>query len=112
LSVDAHGFRFEYTLNSAKHIPFRLVRPIPRRHRAPGRVDRAYRRRGDRGFESRAGGARRGTDGSQTLRWRKADSSLAFLMAKATGAASPLSAPAEAVVLQIRFPRILAATVA
>jgi hypothetical protein len=22
LSVDAHGFKFEYTLNSAKHIPF------------------------------------------------------------------------------------------
>jgi iron complex transport system permease protein len=35
---------------------------------------------------------------------------LAFLMAKATGAASPLSAPAETVILQIRLPRILAAT--
>ena len=35
---------------------------------------------------------------------------LAFVMAKATGAASPLSAPAEAVVLQIRLPRVLAAT--
>ena len=35
---------------------------------------------------------------------------LAFLMAKATGAASPLSGPAEAVILQIRVPRILAAT--
>ena len=22
LSVDAHGFKFDYTLNSAKHIPF------------------------------------------------------------------------------------------
>jgi hypothetical protein len=22
LSVDAHGFKFEYTMNSAKHIPF------------------------------------------------------------------------------------------
>jgi iron complex transport system permease protein len=35
---------------------------------------------------------------------------LAFLMAKVTGMASPLSAPAEAVVLRIRLPRILAAT--
>jgi iron complex transport system permease protein len=35
---------------------------------------------------------------------------LAFLMAKVTGAASPLSGPAEAVILQIRVPRILAAT--
>jgi iron complex transport system permease protein len=35
---------------------------------------------------------------------------LAFLMAKATGGASPLSAPAEAVILQIRLPRVLAAT--
>src|SRR5215470_778353 len=35
---------------------------------------------------------------------------LAFLVAKATGAASPLSAPAEAVILQIRLPRVLAAT--
>jgi hypothetical protein len=25
LSVDAHGFKFEYTLNSAKHIPFNWV---------------------------------------------------------------------------------------
>ena len=35
---------------------------------------------------------------------------LAFLMAKATGGASPLSVPAEAVILQIRLPRVLAAT--
>jgi iron complex transport system permease protein len=35
---------------------------------------------------------------------------LAFLVAKATGGASPLSAPAEAVILQIRLPRVLAAT--
>jgi hypothetical protein len=34
---------------------------------------------------------------------------LAFLMAKATGAASPLSGPAETVILQIRLPRVLAA---
>jgi iron complex transport system permease protein len=34
---------------------------------------------------------------------------IAFLAAKATGAASPLSAPAEAVLLQIRLPRVLAA---
>ena len=27
LSVDAHGFKFEYTLNSAKHIPFDWVGP-------------------------------------------------------------------------------------
>ena len=27
LSVDAHGFNFEYTLNSAKHIPFDWVGP-------------------------------------------------------------------------------------
>jgi len=35
---------------------------------------------------------------------------LAFLMAKATGATSPLSAPAETVIVQIRLPRVLAAT--
>ena len=35
---------------------------------------------------------------------------LAFLIAKVTGAASPLSAPAEAVILQIRLPRVFAAT--
>src|SRR5271163_5150113 len=35
---------------------------------------------------------------------------LAFLIAKATGAASPLPAPAETVILQIRLPRVLAAT--
>jgi iron complex transport system permease protein len=35
---------------------------------------------------------------------------LAFLVAKVTGAASPLSAPAEAVILQIRLPRVFAAT--
>jgi len=35
---------------------------------------------------------------------------LALLVAKATGAASPLSEPAEAVVFQIRLPRVLAAT--
>jgi iron complex transport system permease protein len=35
---------------------------------------------------------------------------LAFLMAKATGAASPLPVPAETVILQIRLPRVLAAT--
>ena len=34
---------------------------------------------------------------------------IAFVVAKATGAASPLSAPAEAVLLQIRLPRVLAA---
>jgi iron complex transport system permease protein len=34
----------------------------------------------------------------------------AFLVAKATGAASPLPAPAETVILQIRLPRVLAAT--
>jgi iron complex transport system permease protein len=33
-----------------------------------------------------------------------------FLVAKATGAASPLPPPAETVVLQIRLPRVLAAT--
>jgi len=27
LSVDAHGFKFEYTLNSAKHIPFDWLGP-------------------------------------------------------------------------------------
>ena len=27
LSVDAHGFKFEYALNSAKHIPFDWVGP-------------------------------------------------------------------------------------
>ena len=27
LSVDAHGFKFEYSLNSAKHIPFDWVGP-------------------------------------------------------------------------------------
>jgi len=27
LSVDAHGFKFEYTLNSLKHIPFNWVGP-------------------------------------------------------------------------------------
>ena len=27
LSVDAHGFQFEYTLNSAKHIPFDWLGP-------------------------------------------------------------------------------------
>jgi ABC-type Fe3+-siderophore transport system permease subunit len=31
-------------------------------------------------------------------------------MAKATGAASPLPAPVETVILQIRLPRLLAAT--
>jgi len=35
---------------------------------------------------------------------------LAFLVAKATGAASPLPAPAETVIVQIRLPRVLAAT--
>jgi iron complex transport system permease protein len=35
---------------------------------------------------------------------------VAFLVAKVTGAASPLSAPAEAVILQIRLPRVFAAT--
>jgi ABC-type Fe3+-siderophore transport system permease subunit len=35
---------------------------------------------------------------------------LAFLIAKVTGATSPLSAPAEAVILQIRLPRVFAAT--
>jgi len=35
---------------------------------------------------------------------------LEFLIAKATGAASPLPAPAETVILQIRLPRVLAAT--
>jgi iron complex transport system permease protein len=35
---------------------------------------------------------------------------LAFLIAKATGAVSPLPAPAETVILQIRLPRVLAAT--
>ena len=35
---------------------------------------------------------------------------LAFLVAKATGAASPLSGPAETVIVQIRLPRVLAAT--
>jgi iron complex transport system permease protein len=34
----------------------------------------------------------------------------AFLVAKATGAASPLPPPAETVILQIRLPRVLAAT--
>jgi iron complex transport system permease protein len=34
----------------------------------------------------------------------------AFLVSKATGAASPLPAPAETVILQIRLPRVLAAT--
>jgi iron complex transport system permease protein len=34
---------------------------------------------------------------------------LALLVAKASGAASPLPAPAEAVILQIRLPRVLAA---
>jgi hypothetical protein len=27
LSVDAHGFKFEYTLNLAKHIPFDWIGP-------------------------------------------------------------------------------------
>jgi iron complex transport system permease protein len=35
---------------------------------------------------------------------------IGFLVAKATGAASPLPAPAEAVILQIRLPRVIAAT--
>ncbi len=35
---------------------------------------------------------------------------IAFLAAKATGAASPLPAPAAAVILQIRLPRVVAAT--
>ena len=35
---------------------------------------------------------------------------LAFVLAKVTGAASPLPAPAETVILQIRLPRVLAAT--
>jgi iron complex transport system permease protein len=35
---------------------------------------------------------------------------LAFLLAKVTGAASPLPGPAETVILQIRLPRVLAAT--
>ena len=35
---------------------------------------------------------------------------MAFLIAKATGAVSPLPAPAETVILQIRLPRVLAAT--
>jgi iron complex transport system permease protein len=35
---------------------------------------------------------------------------LAFLAAKATGATSPLPAPAETVILQIRLPRVFAAT--
>ena len=35
---------------------------------------------------------------------------LAFLIAKVTGAVSPLPAPAETVILQIRLPRVLAAT--
>ena len=35
---------------------------------------------------------------------------LAFILAKATGAISPLSPPAETVILQIRLPRVLAAT--
>ena len=35
---------------------------------------------------------------------------VAFLVAKATGAASPLPAPAGAVILQIRLPRVIAAT--
>jgi iron complex transport system permease protein len=35
---------------------------------------------------------------------------LAFLVAKATGAASPLPPPAETVILQIRLPRVFAAT--
>jgi iron complex transport system permease protein len=35
---------------------------------------------------------------------------LAFLVAKATGAASPLSVPAETAILQIRLPRVFAAT--
>jgi iron complex transport system permease protein len=35
---------------------------------------------------------------------------LAFLLAKATGTASPLPATAETVILQIRLPRVLAAT--
>src|SRR5215472_8300780 len=34
---------------------------------------------------------------------------VAFLLAKATGAASPLPLPAETVILQIRLPRVLAA---
>ena len=34
----------------------------------------------------------------------------AFLVAKATGAASPLSPPTETVILQIRLPRVFAAT--
>ena len=34
---------------------------------------------------------------------------VAFLVAKATGAASPLPLPAETVILQIRLPRVLAA---
>jgi len=29
LSVDAHGFKFEYTANSAKHIPFDWSGPAP-----------------------------------------------------------------------------------
>jgi iron complex transport system permease protein len=36
---------------------------------------------------------------------------LAFLVAKATGAASPLTASAETVIVQIRLPRVFAATV-
>jgi len=35
---------------------------------------------------------------------------LAFLVAKVTGGASPLAAPAETVILQIRLPRVCAAT--
>jgi iron complex transport system permease protein len=35
---------------------------------------------------------------------------LVFLIAKMTGAASPLAAPAETVIVQIRLPRVLAAT--
>jgi iron complex transport system permease protein len=35
---------------------------------------------------------------------------ISFLVAKATGAASPLPAPAETVIIQIRLPRVLAAT--
>ncbi len=31
LSVDAYGFKFEYTSNSAKHIPFDWTGPAPYR---------------------------------------------------------------------------------
>ncbi len=45
LSVDAHGFKFEYTLNSAKHIPFDWVGP--KAEPSPAAQRKAARKRTD-----------------------------------------------------------------